>query len=100
MRVPGQETLYPLEIFIEGVPVSLQGSAKSRERWRAMVHATARKRQQATDELGFLEDRALAVTIYYFPSAPMEGDIDNIVKPILDGLAGVAYFDDGAVERV
>jgi crossover junction endodeoxyribonuclease RusA len=95
-----QETLYPVEFFIEGVPVSLGSSNRSRDRWKAIVAYTARQRQRETDELGFLDNRALAVTIYYFPSAPMEGDIDNIVKPILDALIGIAYLDDGVVERV
>jgi len=30
----------------------------------------------------------------------MERDIDNIVKPILDGMIGVAYLNDRVVERV
>ncbi len=30
----------------------------------------------------------------------MEGDIDNIVKPILDAMIGVAYPNDRVVERV
>ena len=77
-----RETLYPLEFFVEGVPVSLGGSTRSKDRWKAMVAETARQRQRETEELGFLDDRAVAVTIYYFPIAPMEGDIDNIVKPI------------------
>ena len=94
------ETLYPLEIFLEGVPVSLQASARSRARWKDAVTLVARSRQRETDELGFLDNRALAVTIFYFPSAAMEGDIDNIVKPILDGLVAVAYLDDNVVERV
>lgn len=100
MRMPDQDTLYPLEFLTEGVPVSLRASNRSRDRWKAMVAQSARHRKQETDELGFLDDRALAVTIYYFPTAPMEGDIDNIVKPILDGLIGIAYLDDGVVERV
>jgi crossover junction endodeoxyribonuclease RusA len=98
--MPDQETLYPLEFFIEGVPVSLGSSNRSRDRWKVMVADTARRRQRETDELSFLDDRALAVTIYYFPSAPMKGDIDNIVKYVLDALIGVAYLDDAVVERV
>jgi crossover junction endodeoxyribonuclease RusA len=39
-------------------------------------------------------------TIYYFPAARMEGDIDNIVKPVLDGMIAVAYPDDKHIERV
>jgi crossover junction endodeoxyribonuclease RusA len=30
----------------------------------------------------------------------MEGDIDNIVKPVLDALGGHIYLDDWQVERV
>lgn len=30
----------------------------------------------------------------------MEGDVDNIVKPIMDALIGIAYPDDRVVERV
>jgi crossover junction endodeoxyribonuclease RusA len=94
------ETLYPLEIFIERVPVSLQASSKSQKRWMGEVAQAARERQRETYELGFLDNRPLAATIYYFPNAPMEGDIDNIIKPIMDGLKGVAYLDDKVVERV
>lgn len=32
--------------------------------------------------------------------APMDGDLDNIVKPILDALINVAYMNDRDVERV
>jgi len=30
----------------------------------------------------------------------MLGDVDNIVKPIMDGLIRIAYLDDNDVERV
>jgi hypothetical protein len=30
----------------------------------------------------------------------MLGDVDNIVKPIVDGLIRIAYLDDNDVERV
>jgi len=96
----GQDTSYPIEFFLTGVPVSLGASRRSRDRWKAIVAETARRTRRETDELGFLDDRALSVTIYYFPRAPMEGDIDNIVKPILDALIGVAYLNDRAVERI
>lgn len=39
-------------------------------------------------------------TIYYFPASQMNGDVDNIVKPILDGMVGVAYRDDKHIEKV
>ncbi len=95
------DTLYPLEVVLQGTPVALQSKrAIRREAWKDQVKDAARRRQRETYELGFLDDRALAVTIYYFPSAPMDGDVDNIAKLILDGMKGVAYLDDHVVERV
>jgi crossover junction endodeoxyribonuclease RusA len=99
--MPDGETLYPLEVVLQGIPVSLQTkNANHREAWKKQVAESARKRQRETYELGFLDDRALAVTIYYFASDPMPGDIDNIVKPIMDAMIGIAYLDDNVVERV
>lgn len=43
---------------------------------------------------------ALAVAIYYFPAAAMQGDIDNIVKPMLDALCNRVYVDDKDVAMV
>lgn len=42
----------------------------------------------------------VAITIYYFPEGEMLGDIDNIVKPILDGLCACIYIDDRQIERI
>jgi crossover junction endodeoxyribonuclease RusA len=95
------ETLYPLEVVLQGTPVSLQSPKPTRrEAWKDRVAGATCDRQRETYELGFLDDRALAVTIYYFPNAPMDGDVDNIVKLILDGMKGFAYLDDDVVERV
>ena len=92
--------MYPLEFFITATPISLQASGGSKTRWRATVGEAARKRVRETDELGFLDRRPLGLIVYYFPSAPMLGDIDNIVKPIMDALVRIAYMDDKDVERV
>jgi hypothetical protein len=94
------ETPYPLEFFIAATPISLQGSAASKHRWKAAVEAAARERIREKVELHFLDRRSIGLTIYYFASALMQGDIDNIVKPIMDALVGVAYMDDKDVERV
>jgi hypothetical protein len=91
---------FPLEFFLEGTPISQQGSSKSKQKWKDAVAAAALARREKTYELGFIDERALAVTIYYFASAPMEGDVDNVVKPILDALIATTYTDDRVVERV
>lgn len=92
--------MFPLEFFIEETPKSLQASSRSKEQWRATVKWAATARIQQTVGWHYLDDRRLAVTIFYFSPAEMERDIDNIVKPILDGMIGVAYLNDRVVERV
>lgn len=91
---------FPLEIVIEGTPVSQQASAASRGRWVSRVRASVMTRVRETSEWEWLDDRPVAVTIFYFPASEMLGDIDNITKPILDAMRHVAYPDDGVVERV
>lgn len=100
METAMQPTMFPLEFHLTGVPLSLQARPTSQKRWKAVVSDAARQRAEETVELVWLDNEPLAVTIYYFPAAPMAGDVDNIVKPILDALVGTAYLDDQVVERV
>ena len=48
----------------------------------------------------WLTEAAVAVTLFYFPAESMKGDLDNIVKPILDALTQRIYVDDKQVERI
>lgn len=91
------EIEFPLEVVVQGVPLSLQASAQSRERWKERIRTVA---QAELPEVHFAVEAPIKVTIYYFAAAPMQGDIDNIVKPILDSLGGFVYVDDVQVERV
>lgn len=100
MALSDQATFFPLEFFIEATPMSLQASARSKALWRATVRNSAYNRVRETVDWPFLDDWRVAVTIYYFSLIEMEGDVDNIVKPILDGMINVAYLDDRVVERV
>ena len=95
-----QEELFPLEFFIERNPVSSQGSSRSKELWMAIVGNAAKARIRDVVDWVFLDDRPMAVTILYFCDSRMDGDVDNIVKPILDGMKAVVYLDDRVVERV
>lgn len=54
----------------------------------------------ALPEGAWLLTDPIAVTLYIFPAAQMQGDIDNRVKPILDAMAKCVYIDDEIVERV
>jgi crossover junction endodeoxyribonuclease RusA len=98
--VENDETLFPLEFFVTGTPISQQGTAASKQRWRNEVEQAARRRRDELVELVWLEPEPLSVTIFYFPTAPMAGDVDNIVKPILDALIRVIYLDDQSIECI
>ncbi|KAF2989407.1 RusA family crossover junction endodeoxyribonuclease [Methylocystis sp. MJC1] len=92
------EIHFPLEFIVEGAPVSLQTKrAASKRDWQDRVRAASRI---ALPPDYFASDDRIAVTLYYFPDSAMDGDIDNIVKPILDALTQQVYLDDGQVERV
>ena len=48
----------------------------------------------------FASESPISVTLCYFPDEPMQGDIDNIVKPILDALGRHIYIDDRQIQRI
>ena len=91
------EPEFPFEFVVTSTPRSLGSSAASREAWKQQV----REASKALLPEGYcLTEKPISVTLYYFPAEAMEGDIDNIVKPILDSSTKHIYFDDYQVERI
>lgn len=89
---------FPVEFLVHGTPVSLQAKrAESKDQWKERVRVAS---AAAIPNPHFATEERLAVTIFYFPDDRMQGDIDNIVKPILDALSRHIYIDDSQVERV
>lgn len=89
---------FPLEFIVQGTAVSYRA-----KRRRSVREWQERVRDASTAALPhghFATDAAIAATLYYFPDAPMPGDIDNIVKPVLDALCRHVYLDDRQVERL
>jgi crossover junction endodeoxyribonuclease RusA len=94
------EIRFPVEFVVEGTPVSLQARGRRRKslrEWQARIRETSRT---ALPEGHLATESPIAATLYYFPAVPMQGDIDNIVKPILDALSKHIYLDDHQVHRV
>jgi Holliday junction resolvase RusA-like endonuclease len=92
---------FPVEFLIRDTPRSHQGNnSYGKEQWKQKVGAIAKAHVDAAREFVFLDDRALAATIFYFPPTPMEGDVDNIVKLIVDGMVTIIYPDDQFLERI
>ena len=92
------DLVFPIEFLVSGTPVSLQTKrAASREEWKQRVKTAS---LTALPSPHFASDQRMAITLYYLPAERIDGDVDNIVKPILDTLSKHIYIDDGQVERV
>jgi len=92
------EIQFPLEFIVRGTPVSLQAArTKSKEAWKLRVKQAS---YVALPEGHFATEAPISVTLFYFPATDMQGEVDNIVKPILDALSQHIYNDDRQVERI
>lgn len=92
------EITFPVEFTVLGTPLSLQAkNTVAKAEWKERVREASRKRLPRPH---FASSRRVAVTMYHLPERPVEGDIDNIVKLILDALSRHIYLDDAQVERV
>jgi crossover junction endodeoxyribonuclease RusA len=92
------EIEFPLEFVVLGTPVSLQAKRReSLEEWKGRIVEAS---LAVLPEGHFASEDLLAVTLYYFPDSQMQGDIDNIIKPILDALEQHIYLDDRQIQRV
>lgn len=89
---------FPIEFIVQGTPVSLQAKrAASRAAWMERVKAAS---TGALPEYHMASSNRMSVTLFFLPPEEMQGDIDNIVKPILDAMCRHVFIDDKQVERV
>lgn len=87
----GANPLLPFAIRIDHPPVSQQArSKKLRGEWIETVRRNAAQYWPAQE---MPSDSRLMVTIVHFYTG-IELDVDNIPKPILDGIKGLVYSDD------
>lgn len=88
----------PLEMLIAGYPISHQTKRKSAlDAWKQDVRDQARGQMV---EGHFALQRLVGVTVYFFPQTALEPDLDNAVKPVLDGLCECVIVDDKQIERL
>jgi len=92
------EIVFPVEFLVPGTPPSHQSAR------RVVLDAWKQTLRQASlsvlPEGHFATDAPVAVTVYHFTDGPGRGDLDNIVKPILDALCQHIYLDDSQVARL
>jgi crossover junction endodeoxyribonuclease RusA len=92
------EIVFPIEFVVDGTPVSSQAKRpESRKEWKDRVKTASRS---TLPEGHWASADRIAVTLFYFPAARGQGDVDNIVKLVLDALCKHIYMDDAQVERV
>jgi crossover junction endodeoxyribonuclease RusA len=92
------EIEFPIAFVVYGTPVSQRARRPSGlEEWKRRIKEAA---GSTIPHPHFASEGRMSVTLYYFPDAPMQGDIDNIVKPVLDALSQYVYLDDRQVERL
>ena len=85
------EAMLPFEFTIDGPPISAQSqNARRLAEWKARVRAVATRHWP---EAPFPRNVRVVVT-YYHAHRFARLDTDNMVKPILDALIGLVYFDD------
>lgn len=87
------------EFLVEGPAVSLKAkksNAKRYQRWIRTVRAAAQKEWRTATPTNS-QSVIVHITNYYTLSPP---DVDNIIKPILDGIETVAYANDKQVYKV
>lgn len=89
----------PLEFLVVGTPVSLQSqNSTARNEWKAVVLQAA---EAAIDGGSWaFDEKRLSITLFYFPIAAMQGDVDNIAKLAIDALIPRIYLDDSLIDRV
>jgi len=89
--------MLPFEFTIEGPPVSQQTRRRDRlPPWRAAIRDAAEKRWMSGDAP--VEQGVSVEITHFFVGAP--GDVDNIIKPILDALVGLVFVNDSQVTDV
>jgi crossover junction endodeoxyribonuclease RusA len=90
--------MLPFEFVVDGPPVSQQ-KRRRQERlppWRAAVRSAAGGRWP--QEVSPIEVSVSVEITHFYEGAP--ADVDNIIKPILDGIKGFVYADDALVTDV
>lgn len=86
-----------IEFAIFGTPLSLQASTTSKTAWKGKVQARAREAVSEEERRTWCE---LSVTLLYYFFGEDVLDLDNIAKPILDGMTGVTYGDDSQIAQL
>lgn len=88
------------EFIVKGPAVSLKAkktNSKRYQKWIRTVRAAAHLQWPIGKKPTDSQDVIVSITNYYTLAPP---DVDNIIKPILDALHPIVYWDDRQVRKV
>ncbi len=85
----------PIRLWIEGRPQSFRKNKASTSRYLERIKNAASALIPAPTE-----STRLDVEIFFETERSLRADVDNVIKPILDALQGIAYLDDRQVRSV
>lgn len=86
----------PFEFIVFGPPLSLQTKNRMRlQAWKKTVRQVAARRWRRRKWVKPITDDVEVRICYYYDREPP--DVDNIIKPIVDALAGLVYVNDKQV---
>src|SRR4051812_49312418 len=86
----------PFEFIVFGPPLSLQTKNRKRlQAWKKQVRAAAARRWKKRARSKPLKGSVAIEICYYYDREPP--DVDNIIKPIQDALAGLVFVNDSQV---
>ena len=78
-----------------GRPKSLQAGKSNLKVYKELVRTAARETIPAPTR-----SRRLDIEIFFQAESLLRPDVDNVIKPVLDALKGIAYEDDSQVRSV
>jgi crossover junction endodeoxyribonuclease RusA len=88
--------MQPFEFLIRKRPLSQQAQHNRLRQWKEFVKAEA---MRYWNPAHLPADGPVCITLVYLYDEAA-GDVDNIIKPIVDALIGLAYLDDAVVTDV
>jgi crossover junction endodeoxyribonuclease RusA len=86
-----------MEFIVPGTPRSANAGNRSRRRWREQVAQAARE-ALAAQYTSAEQDFSLLIIYFYRGTGSL--DVDNIGKPLIDALKGLAFTDDKQISEV
>jgi Holliday junction resolvase RusA-like endonuclease len=82
-------------LWVEEQPKSAKRTANSRTKYMKIIKQVAKKEI----EKPLLSNR-IDIEILFYTQVSLRADIDNVIKPVLEALKGIAYNDDRQVRSV